>query len=374
MVSSKLSRNRVLIKIITIHIVIWMILIFINFLLLKNYRVDFDNIYHIFIWLLYIVVFYINYLFLMPLFFFRKRFLIYIICLLAIFTGAQLYRSELDRNHFDKIFNEERIDKNLEPFVPGKMPPPPMMREDDPPGVRRKPGGFRFMHFSTYSFILVYLASISIRFIQKWKDDEKLGAEIDKERISNELLFLKQQVNPHFLFNALNSIYSMTINTSKSASNTILKLSSILRYMLYETENKMVELYDEIAIIGDYIALQKLRLPENVKLNYVVKGETENRKIAPLLLIPLIENAFKYGTDNIGDSFIDIMLTISEGKLELLVRNQVVGRTMRMEKDSGIGIKNIKRRLDLLYPGNYFFTIDQNNDIFTVLLQIKLQE
>jgi len=370
----KISHSKVLFKAIPIHLLIWGGLFFINFIFLNNYRIKFDINYHILIWLIYICVFYINYLFLMPYFFFRKRFFIYIICSLAFFAGAQLFRGELDRNHFDRIFREEPIGTKPDTFLPGRMPPPPMMRENGPPGVRRKPGGFRFMHFSSYGIILVYLASISIRFIQKWQDDEKRNAEIDKERISNELLFLKQQVNPHFLFNALNSIYSMTINTSKSASGAILKLSSILRYMLYETENKMVDLYDEISIIGDYVALQKLRLPENVRLNYVVKGEIENRKIAPLFLIPLIENAFKYGADNIGESFIDIVLTISEGKLELLVRNQVVGRTMRMEKDSGIGIKNIKRRLDLLYPGNYFFNIDQNNDIFTVLLQIKLQE
>jgi LytS/YehU family sensor histidine kinase len=310
----------------------------------------------------------------MPYFFFRKRFLIYIVCSLAILTGSQLFRGELDRIHFNKILHEEKRGENRDTFQPGRMPPPPMMHEKGPPELKGPPRGIRFIHFSVYSIILVYLASISIRFIQKWQDDEKRHAEIERERISNELLFLKQQVNPHFLFNALNSVYSLTLSTSRSASNAILKLSSILRYMLYETENKMVDLRDEIAIISDYIDLQKLRLPENVKLNYVVKGEVENLKIAPLLLIPLIENAFKYGADNIGNSFIDIMLTVSGGKLELLVRNQVVGRTIRMEKDSGIGIKNIKRQLDLLYPGNYFFNIDQNEGIFTVLLQIVLQE
>jgi len=368
------SRSRILFKIIPIHLLIWGGLFFINFIFLNNYRIEFDSKYHIFIWLLYIGVFYINYLLLMPRFFFRKRFIIYAICSLIVLSGAQLVRVELDKKHFEKIFlSENKMMKPDKSFFKN-MPQPPMMHEKGPPGRRKRPGRFGMFHFSFYSIFLIYLASISICFMQKWQNDEKLNSEIDKERISNELLFLKQQINPHFLFNALNSIYSMTINTSKPASDAVLKLSSILRYMLYETENKMVDLRDEIYIISDYIALQRLRLPENVKLNYLVKGEVKNQKIVPLLLIPLIENAFKYGTDNIGNSFIDIMISTTESRLELLVRNQIVKQTQRMENDSGIGIKNIKRRLDLLYPGKYFFTIDTNKDVFSVLLQIELKE
>ena len=369
------SRSKVLLKIVPIHLLVWGVLFFINYLFLNNYLIDFDSRYHISIWSIYLAIFYLNFLFLMPYFFFRKRFFIYAVSSLIILAGAQFIKAELDKTHFEKIFLEKK--RNIAPDRPfsENMPPPPMRPGNEPHDIRnigKKPGGFRFLHFSFYSIFLIYLASISIRFVQKWQDDEKLNSEIDKERISNELLFLKQQVNPHFLFNALNNIYSMTINSSKPASEAILKLSSILRYMLYEADKKLVDLHDELNIISNYIELQKLRLADNVTLNYRVNGKVENQKIAPLLLIPLIENAFKYGADNIGISFIDIMISITENRLELLVKNQVVKQAQRMEKDSGIGIKNIKRRLDLLYPGKYTFKTDENKDIFTVLLNLEL--
>jgi LytS/YehU family sensor histidine kinase len=195
-----------------------------------------------------------------------------------------------------------------------------------------------------------------------------------KETNRNGLNFLKQQVNPHFLFNALNSTNSVTINTSDIASNTILKLSAILRYMLYETENKMVNLSDEIGIIDNYIDLQKLRLPRNVSVNYHVSGDTHNNQIAPLLLIPLIENAFKYGVDNVNDTFIDIIISIFDDTLTLEVKNRIIPKSNEPFSDSGIGIKNIKRRLDLIYPDRYRFETDQKDDIFTVNLEIKLKE
>lgn len=367
------SYSKVLLKIIPIHLLVWGGLFFINYLFLNNYAIDFDSKYHLWIWLIYLVIFYLNFLFLMPYFFFKKRFFIYAVSSMIILTGGHFIRSELDKKHFEKIITREKRTMNPDrPFLKN-MPPPPMRSDNESPdmrNIRKKPR--RMPHFSFYSLFLIYLASISIRFIQKWQDDEKLNSEIDKERISNELLFLKQQVNPHFLFNALNNIYSMTINSSKPASEAILKLSSILRYMLYEADKKTVDLRDELNIINDYIELQKLRIADNVSLNYQVNGEVKNQKITPLLLIPLIENAFKYGVDNIGNSFIEISILITENKLRLLISNQVVKQVQRMEKDSGIGIKNIKRRLDLLYPGKYSFTTEENQDIFTVLLTLEL--
>ena len=369
------SHSKILLKIIPIHLLVWGGLFFINYLFLNNYPIEFDSKYHISIWLIYLVIFYINFLFLMPYFFFRKRFFIYVVSSLLILTGAHFIRSGLDKKHFEKIFTQERRTLNPDRPYLKNMPPPPLRPDNELPGMkefRERPRVFRMPHFSFYSIFLIYLASISIRFIQKWQDDEKRNSEIDKERISNELLFLKQQVNPHFLFNALNNIYSMTISTSKPASEAILKLSSILRYMLYEADKKLVDLHDELNIISDYIELQKLRIADNVALNYQVNGEVKNQKITPLLLIPLIENAFKYGVDNIGNSFIEISISITDNKLKLLVSNQVVKQAQRMEKDSGIGIKNIKRRLDLLYPGKYSFKTEENQDIFTVLLNLEL--
>jgi two-component system LytT family sensor kinase len=211
-----------------------------------------------------------------------------------------------------------------------------------------------------------------LRLIQKWKDDEKRKTEIEKEKISTELTFLKQQVNPHFLFNALNNIYSLTLNTSEDASYAILKLSSILRYMLYETENNQVSLRDELNIVWDFIELQKIRLTDKVKVTYDLKGETGNLKIAPLLLIPLVENAFKHGIDNMNESFIEILINIQSGQLELKARNRIVRINTGLKNENGIGIKNIRRRLDIIYPGKHSLTTEIKNDVFLVKLNIDL--
>jgi two-component system LytT family sensor kinase len=364
------QRHKLLIRALPVHILIWGLLFFVNFLFINNYRITFDTSYHVLIWSLYIILFYLNYIVLMPFLFFRKRFFFFIIVSLIILGGFQLLRQELDMRHFEKILKTEA--KRPETFRPDVMKPPPFDKRL--PHINgHGPRNMRIPHFSFYSLFLIYLASISFRFLQKWQDDEKRNREIEKENISTELSFLKQQVNPHFLFNALNSIYSLAINTSKPASEAILKLSSILRYMLYETENKLVDLNSEINTISDYIELQKMRLTENVRVNFEVAGNILNYKIAPLLLLPLIENAFKHGVDNVDPSFIDIMIATHDNTLEMQVKNKMVKRHKEDQPDSGIGIKNIRRRLDLLYPDSYFFDTDTMNDIFTVTLQINFK-
>jgi two-component system LytT family sensor kinase len=362
------------VKVLPFHLIGWILLIFLNIAFIKNYHITFDAPYHLITWAIFIGIFYVNYLLLMPLFFFKRRFLFYIIVSLVLLFGLQFLKQSIDHKHFEKIFRTEVMDDPMmkEHFDPGKMQPPPDFKMS--PRERRPPGKMPRPLFSLYGLVLFYMASISLRFIQKWQEDEKRNREIEKEKITSELTFLRQQINPHFLFNALNSIYAMTINTSETASNTILKLSSILRYMLYETENRLVNLKDEINIINDYIDLQKIRMPQNVMVNFHVSGDTGNKQIAPLLLIPIIENAFKYGTDNVNDAFIYITISILNNELELQVENRIVQREQNSGTDSGIGIKNIRRRLELLYPDNYYFETDQTNGIFTVTLKLKMKE
>lgn len=255
--------------------------------------------------------------------------------------------------------------------------------------------------FSSYGLVLFYMLAFLIRFIQKWQDDEKQRNELEKEKISNELSFLKQQINPHFLFNSLNSIYSLSISQSELTSNAILKLSAILRYVLYETENELVPLENELKVINNYIELQKLRQTEKVTVNYSVEKETgkpeipdkpyetdepavidEKRetdkpnafKIEPLILLPPVENAFKHGADNVNESFIDIHIIIVGNRLEMNVSNSIMTHSSDKTKDSGIGIKNLKRRLELLYPDEHKFEISEKDGIFRVRLLLQLKK
>ncbi len=366
------------------HVLIWMLLFLLNFLFIKNFRIKVHILYPVFFWLIYALLFYVNYMVLMPGFFFKKRFALYIVLSLILFLGTFIIKVNIESAQMQKFIN----DHNEMPgnYVPrySQEPPPPKIIPDKGPSNQLKPGIFKSVLmrdrgpfrgrvlFPLYGLILIYTASISISLIQKWKMDEKYRSEIEKENIFSELSFLKQQVNPHFLFNALNSVYSLTINSSKPASEAILKLSSILRYMLYETENKLVKLQNELDIINDYIALQKLRLTKNVSVNFVIKGHAGDLRIAPLLLLPVIENAFKHGADNVNDSFIDIVVMIYENQVKLRVKNQIVNKKKDNKTDSGIGIKNIKRRLDLLYPENYSLVIDQGEKIYLVQLKLNL--
>jgi LytS/YehU family sensor histidine kinase len=226
--------------------------------------------------------------------------------------------------------------------------------------------------FSIYGLIIVYFASISIRFLQKLRDDDKKESEISKERIATELLYLKQQVNPHFLFNTLNNIYSLSIKNPEITPEAILKVSSILRYTLYKSDNSLALLKDEIEIINTYIDFQKLRFKNNLPVVWEVTGSPDKNKVEPFILLPLVENAFKYGMANQNDSLINIQITINRDRLKFLISNKKNLLAESYFEHPGIGIKNIIRRLDLVYPGRHEFKITDENGMFSVLLEMPL--
>ncbi|MEG0500490.1 MAG: histidine kinase, partial [Rikenellaceae bacterium] len=187
-----------------------------------------------------------------------------------------------------------------------------------------------------------------------------------------ELALYKAQINPHFLFNALNSIYSLVLPHSELASDAVIKLSSILRYMLYEADKKYVSLDKEMEVIRDYLALQKFKFNDVTNVSFRIEGSLAGYSIEPLLLMTFVENAFKYGADNITPSFIAIDVAVIDGYFIMSVRNKIVIAQSKSE-NSGIGIKNIKRRLDLIYQENYMLDIKkEDGEIFSVKLKLKL--
>jgi len=335
-------------------------------------RASHDFTLNLKIWFIYLALFYVNYSLLMPYFLFVKKYILYIILLLVLISGLFSIKYNIDEKLFFDPVRNERIH-----FMPRQLSdesrPPMNMTPVKPQFFRKMPFGRSFIP-GLSQLLMIVLASISLRLIQKWQDDEKMRSEIEKEKISTELSYLKQQINPHFLFNAINSIYSLSLLKKPSTSDAILKLSSIIRYMLYETDKKFVTLNDEIQAIKDYIELQKLRLNEKVKLTFRVKGDTEPYSIVPLLLIPLIENAFKHGVDNINNSFIDINIEVENDSLNLKIRNTIVPKSGKNANESGIGIKNIVRRLELLYPQAYLFNAAPEDDCFLVLLKLRLKQ
>jgi len=206
--------------------------------------------------------------------------------------------------------------------------------------------------------------------MQEWLKIEQKKDEIEHEKINTELSFLKSQVNPHFFFNTLNNIYSLAVIGSEQTAPAIMKLSSIMRYILTETQTNLVPLQNEIDFITNFIDLQSVRLTDKVKVNFKAEGDVEPIQIAPLLFIPFIENAFKYGISTKEKTVIEIYMLAANNKLSFTVSNTIV-QAIRGET-TGIGINNVKRRLELLYPGKHDLRVEEQNNQFIVHLDIEL--
>ncbi len=192
-------------------------------------------------------------------------------------------------------------------------------------------------------------------------------SKIEKEKDANELNFLRAQFNPHFLFNSINSIYGHIDKTNKPAREMLLKFSEMLRYQLYECNVEEIELDRELNYIKNYISLQKSRMDERIRVSSSFNSLNGNTKIAPLLLITFIENAFKYvGLDEGKENFIHITLEQKEGNFHFNIVNSKDNFRFKTEGSSGLGISNTKRRLELLYPGRHELKIDDQADYFDV--------
>lgn len=230
--------------------------------------------------------------------------------------------------------------------------------------------------------LLVLGIGTSISAVQKWQADALLRKEeallrksLEQQKTSSELSFLKAQINPHFFFNTLNNIYSLTMLDVGASQQALLKLSRMMRYVLYETQRESVLLSQEITFLKDYIELMRLRLSEKVDLLFMPPTPLKEATIAPMLLLPFVENAFKHGISALHSSRIYIAISQGESSLEMEVRNTAfTEKDHSLEEGSGIGLKNTRRRLDLLYPGQYSLSVneDTSQNEYQVILTLDL--
>lgn len=195
----------------------------------------------------------------------------------------------------------------------------------------------------------------------------------ESERLSAQIASLKSQINPHFLFNTLNNIYATAIDTSPKAADMVDRLSEMMRYTMKDTQQDFVPLEDELNYVGNYIELQTLRLDRRVKLECLGLETIPPYKIAPMLLIPFIENAFKHGVNSEQKSHIKIELTMHKSELRLSVINNKVSVQKDISERSGLGIENTKHRLDLIYPSKHLLVMNETEKEFAVTLHIDLQ-
>lgn len=228
--------------------------------------------------------------------------------------------------------------------------------------------------------VVVYLLLLSLAtgywFIKQWYKAEQLRQNLEKEKLVTELHFLKSQINPHFLFNTLNNLFSMAqANKDESTASGIAKLSGLMRYMLYDSNSERVELKKEVDYIQQFVELQQLRVGEgdSIWISFHLDGMISNQKIAPMLLIPFVENAFKHGINPMKESIIQFRLKVDQNKLSFHCKN-TIHRSIKSihDRESGIGLENVKKRLELLYPGEYQLAIKEDKGYFVTDLKLVL--
>ncbi|WP_306353105.1 sensor histidine kinase [Flavobacterium sp. '19STA2R22 D10 B1'] len=226
-------------------------------------------------------------------------------------------------------------------------------------------------YFDAFPGIILVMSAMAIGYVlQEYLLKIKKEESIKAQQNIAELVLLKSQISPHFLFNVLNSLYALSLKTSEKTPDVILKLSDILRYSLYETQEKEISIIKEIHILNTYIDIERLRMPSNASISFHYDEVKDSIKIAPMLLLPLVENAFKHGTDStIGVSYIEANLNCDGKRLLFECKNSF--KEQATKDIGGIGIENIRKRLQLLYPTKHILKIKKNKDTFSVTLEIK---
>jgi Histidine kinase len=303
---------------------------------------------------LLLLFFYFNYFWLLPNLYFKKRYLYFFISIILCYAFIRMVPSFI-------------IPQNTSSLRP---PPNGFNREAPPPGPPQSVSWyFDFVRLNQplFQFVMILVLSIMIRINNRLKISEK-------EKINAELSYLKAQINPHFLFNTLNSIYASAIQeNADSTASAIVKLSGMMRYVISEAHHEFVSLEKEMNYISDYVELQKIRLGNTIQLNYEFIGGVSGKKIAPLILISFIENAFKHGINPEENSSINIRIETNKEELKMDITNKKVNMVQHDELKNGIGIENTKYRLQLLYPSKHQLQIEETEKDFSVHLKISLE-
>ena len=306
-----------------------------------------------FAYMLMVGFFYVNYYFIIPRFYFKRNYLVYALTVLACFlivvflpiwiiidplhqAAKLIHLPEVGRYDADQFHGHQ----SLLFFV----------------------ASTRFFQFAS-----IAVFSMMLKMHNRLKDTRR-------EQLGSELSFLKAQINPHFLFNTLNSIYSSAVQeNAPTTANSIVRLSGLMRYVYTESVSDYVPLEHEINYITDYVLLQGIRLQETVPIIFRIEGDFNNKKIAPLLLMPFIENAFKYGVNAEEASRIFINISVTRDQLILTAENNKVSTIYESSFSSGVGLSNVRNRLQLVYPSRHELIVKDLNDVYKVFLSIQLR-
>lgn len=311
--------------------------------------------------------FYINYYYLLPKFYRVKKYIPFLlitffILILCIFIPYKTISRTTSFKHIERqiIEHRETADTAISQAapLPTKQIQMWVIRQSMPRNMLFE------TRYSVFMFLIVAFFSLVIYLQNQWRNSEKAKSDA-------ELGYLKAQINPHFLFNTLNSIYALALNQSGETPTAIVQLSSLMRYATSVADKETVALQQEIAYVSDYIALQKLRLSDITTLQYRLQGDVHGKRISPFLLIPFVENAFKYGVNPEIPSEIIVEIICNEDTIQLYVRNDKVYISAQDNVYSGVGIANTRHRLTMQYPAQHSLHIQETPTDFAVTLQIQ---
>ncbi len=329
------------------HLMVWAVLFGLPYLLSTGQNQLLINIFaHSWIPLiLFVLIFYANYLLIIDYFLFKKKIILFVIINALLIAFAIWLRDEINGAYFKEVF---------------KIP-------DDNNGPPRQ----LFMYIQIVSLLVPVVFSIALKTTERWIKTESERNEAANIKLQSELQHLRYQLQPHFFFNSLNNIYSLVDISPEQAKTTIHSLSKLMRYLLYETSTEKVLLTKEIDFLTKYINLMTLRLTETTKVVYKFPLEETHIQIAPLMFISLIENAFKHGVSANKESLINIEMTTQNNIVNFKIDNYNFPKKDSDKSGSGIGLQNLEKRLQLLYPNAYRYNKSIKNGIFTVELTIE---
>lgn len=349
---------------ILIHIICWVLFLLLPVVFSPEFGTRPKGFSHLFG---YPLRFMLNHLFLVPFFYFNAYFLV-----------PRLFFNKKNLVYFGAIFLLLIIfliipEPERTRFAHNTPPPHFANRHGSLGMMNERPRiflGFRVIP-RIFTFCLVWLLGTILQVMDRLRLTEKRSKENELEKVNAELSYLKLQINPHFLFNTLNNIYALASIKSEQTPAAVMKLSDIMRYVTQDAQADYVPLESEIAYINNYIELQKMRSNDKLDLRFETYGDFTNNKIAPLLLISFVENAFKYGISNHEKSEIAIMISAENKWLHMTVHNTVFERAEN-ESTSSIGMLNTRRRLELLYPDKYLLEFGRRDKFYDVDLKIEL--
>jgi sensor histidine kinase YesM len=317
------------------------------------------------------LIFYINYLFLIPALFFQKkryRYYISVLALVFFFYFLSDFANEQISGIISKSGNSDQI--IIQPGEGRRLRLPPLQMRR-PRFIIAMPNA-QLIGYASSSLFMVFL-SLGLRVLERQSKIEKEQEEMEKAKLNAELALLKNQISPHFFFNTLNNIYSLIGRNNEDSKNAVIKLSKMMRYVLNENGQDSKQLIDEVEFMNNYIDLMKLRIGAKTRINVNFPTEYSDLMIPHLLFISLIENAFKYGISVQEESYVNISLECNGHKILFKCENGLPeSNNGPIFASTGIGLENLKKRLSLLYPGRHELEIEKTKNKFEVKLFIQL--